>query len=192
MTKDSILHFLTPASPSLDASSLSLQKALLKFAPLFTAYADIPYAEAFNWSELSLPLSEEREWYCVAFRSKRRAGSDSQGDFWPTLVLTFSEIQLTQALHEADRKAHEEGDFYKLLMYWYGVPDVVTGMNLATCIWQSRRHAVAANTRPHHRKATELTAKSYEHYTLERYKLVKLRGESSIFIMPYEGGEVGW
>ncbi|KAM6502298.1 hypothetical protein JOM56_002275 [Amanita muscaria] len=90
MTKDSILHFLTPASPGIDAPSLSLQKALLKFAPLSTAYADIPYAEAFNWSELSLPLSEEREWYCVAFRSKRRAGSDGQ------------------ALHEADRKAHEE------------------------------------------------------------------------------------
>ena len=36
-----------------------------------------PYAEAFNWDELELPADEEREWYCVAFRSKRKEGSDS-------------------------------------------------------------------------------------------------------------------
>jgi hypothetical protein len=36
----------------------------------------MPYADAFNWAEMSLPEEEEREWYCVVFRSKRKAGSD--------------------------------------------------------------------------------------------------------------------
>lgn len=61
-------------------------------------------------------------------------------------------------------------------MYWYGVPHPITRDNLATCIWQSRAHAVAANSRPYHAKAARLAATSYEMYTLERYTLRK--GES--------------
>ena len=62
--------------PDIDPASLSLHKALHKFAPKDADYAATPYAEAFNWTELSLPEDEEREWYCVVFRSKRKAGSD--------------------------------------------------------------------------------------------------------------------
>lgn len=62
--------------PDIDPASLSLHKALHKFSPVSDAYADLPYAEGFNWSELELPEDEEREWYIVAFRSKRRDGSD--------------------------------------------------------------------------------------------------------------------
>lgn len=58
-------------------------------------------------------------------------------------------------------------------MYWYGVPHPITRDNLATCIWQSRAHAVAANSRPYHAKAARLAATSYEMYTLERYTLRK-------------------
>jgi len=160
--------------PDIDDASLSLHKALHTFRPLTSRYANTSYKEAFNWSELSLPRNDEREWYCVAFRSKRRSGSDSK------------------ALYDADKNAHEEAiQAGGLLLYWYGVPDVETGMNLATCIWQSRKHASAANTRPHHRKAVELAARSYEVYSLERHRLVKLRGESSVFVIPYLGGDVG-
>lgn len=58
-------------------------------------------------------------------------------------------------------------------MYWYGVPHPVTRDNLATCIWESRAHAIAAHTRPYHTKAVRLAATSYEMYTLERYTLRK-------------------
>lgn len=62
--------------PDIDPASLSLHKALHRFKPLDGQYAGTPYAEAFNWSNLVLPEDEEREWYCVAFRSKRKAGSN--------------------------------------------------------------------------------------------------------------------
>lgn len=62
--------------PDIDPASLSLHKALHHFRPVSDAYADVPYAEGFNWDQLELPIDEEREWYIVAFRSKRRDGSD--------------------------------------------------------------------------------------------------------------------
>jgi hypothetical protein len=65
-------------------------------------------------------------------------------------------------------------------------------MNLATCIWQSRKHASAANSRPHHIKAMRLAALSYEVYALHRYKLVKAKGERGVTVEAYDGGDVGW
>lgn len=62
--------------PDIDPASLSLHKTLHHFRPIVSDYAATPYAEAFNWSTLRLPKDEEREWYCVVFRSKRKAGSD--------------------------------------------------------------------------------------------------------------------
>lgn len=114
------------------------------------------------------------------------------------------------ALYEADKLAHEEavhnggvsGTFFlsrdaaltaeQLIMYWYGVPDPKTGHNLATCIWQSRRHSVAASSRPHHIRAMQLAAASYEFYTLERHVLRKYKGETGVRVEPFVGGEVGW
>lgn len=80
----------TTRLPSIDPVSLSLHRALHYFRPFSRTYASLSYASAFNWSELRLPEDEEREWYCVAFRSRRREGSN--GD----------------ALYEADKRAHEE------------------------------------------------------------------------------------
>ncbi|KAH9485371.1 UPF0643 protein PB2B2.08 [Psilocybe cubensis] len=161
--------------PDIDPASLSLHKALHHFKPLTTDYASVPYADAFNWSELVLPEEEEREWYCVVFRSKRKPGRDDI------------------SLYDADKHAHEEAIRNGgLILYWYGVPNEVTGMNLATCIWQSRKHATAANSQPHHIKAMRLAAQAYEIYTLERYRLQKLKGSSNVTVHIYEGGEVGW
>lgn len=74
-------------------------------------------------------------------------------------------------------------------MYWYGTPHPETGLNLATCVWQSRAHAAAANSRPHHVRAMRLAAASYERYELERYRLCKLRGEHRLQVLPYEVAE---
>ncbi|KLO19510.1 hypothetical protein SCHPADRAFT_924430 [Schizopora paradoxa] len=166
--------------PNIDPVSLSLHKALHHFRPYDDKYASRPYAEAFNWSDLKLPVDEEREWYIVAFRSKRKSGSDGTRNF----IL---------ALYDADKKAHEEAvQNGGLLMYWYGVPDPTTGLNLATCVWQSRQHAIAANSRPHHIQAMKLAKDSYEIYALERHVLRKSAGQTNVTIEPYEGGDVGW
>lgn len=77
-------------------------------------------------------------------------------------------------------------------MYWFGKPHRETRMNMATCIWQSRKHAVAANSRPHHIRAMKLASKFYEVYGLERYCLQKHKGETGIVVKAYTGGEVGW
>jgi hypothetical protein len=71
--------------PHIDPASLSLHKALHHFRPLNANYATVPYGEAFNWAELELPEHEEREWYCVAFRSKREVGSDGSCSSFPLL-----------------------------------------------------------------------------------------------------------
>ncbi|VDB95961.1 unnamed protein product [Peniophora sp. CBMAI 1063] len=165
----------TTRLPDIDPASLSLHKALHGFSPATERYADTSYAEAFNWDELQLPEDEEREWYCVAFRSKRLVGSENA------------------PLYDADRLAHEEAIRNGgLILYWYGTPDQETGLNLATCIWQSRAHAIAANSRPHHIKAMRLAAASYERYDLERWRLVKERGERGVKVQEYTGGDVGW
>ncbi|KAG6917827.1 hypothetical protein DXG01_000887 [Tephrocybe rancida] len=164
--------------PDIDPASLSLHKALHHFKPLDANYVSTSYGEAFNWAQLVLPEDEEREWYCVVFRSKRKPGSDGG---------------VPPALYDADKRAHEEAVHNGgLILYWYGIPDPVTGMNLATCIWQSRKHAVAANSRPHHIKAMRLAAESYEVYSLERHVLRKERGSPGVTIEPYVSGEIGW
>ncbi|KAJ3517204.1 hypothetical protein NLJ89_g661 [Agrocybe chaxingu] len=161
--------------PDIDPASLSLHKALHHFKPLTPDYADTSYDEAFNWSELELPKDEERDWYCVVFRSRRKSGSDGI------------------SLYEADKLAHEEAIRNGgLILYWYGVPNPTTGMNLATCIWQSRKHAMAANSRPHHINAMRLAANAYDVYGLERYRLRKVQGDPGVFIEPFDGGDVGW
>lgn len=104
--------------PSIDPASLSLHHSLHFIRPSSSAYASLAYPQAFNWASIHLPLSTDREWYCVVFRSKRNKGSEDL------------------SLYEADRRAHEEAiSNGGLIMYWYGVPDA-NGMNLATCIWQ--------------------------------------------------------
>ena len=75
-------------------------------------------------------------------------------------------------------------------MYWYGAPNEATGLNLATCIWQSREHAIRVSSLPQHAKAMGLAAKSFEVYSLERYLLRKEEGQPGVTVEPYIGGEV--
>jgi len=157
--------------PDIDAASLSLHRALHNFCPLTENYAATTYAEAFNWDELDLPEEDEHDWYCVAFRSIRKPGSESG------------------PLYEADRLAHEEAiKNGGLIMYWYGTPDPETGLNLATCVWQSRASAVAAISRPHHIRAQRQAAGAYEMYELERWTLRKQAGSRYLEVLPYVEG----
>jgi hypothetical protein len=94
--------------PDIDPASLSLHKALHLFSPLGSEYARIPYAEGFNWADLQLSEAEEREWYCVAFRSRRKPGSDSAREFFFNFMSSCCSMCSTTALYEADRLAHEE------------------------------------------------------------------------------------
>jgi hypothetical protein len=185
--------------PDIDPVSLSLHKALHHFCALDDKYASRPYQEAFNWDEVAqwMEEDEEREWYIVAFRSQRRDGSDGtrkilfSGYFfhWST---DGALIHLL-ALYNADKLAHEEAvKNGGLIMYWYGVPDPETGLNLATCIWQSRAHAIAANPRPKHAQAAKLAKSSFSTYALERYILRKVKGRRELDILEYVSGEVGW
>ncbi|MCO5599853.1 hypothetical protein L7F22_053960 [Adiantum nelumboides] len=118
----------------------------------------------FNWSELpSLPVEDEYTWYGVAFRSKRKVGSESLN------------------LYEADRRSHEEAvDSGGLLMYWYGSPNAVTGHNLATCIWTNRQDAIRASALPLHARAAAHAFKAYESFELNRYAIVKVKGETKL------------
>jgi hypothetical protein len=72
-------------------------------------------------------------------------------------------------------------------MYWYGIPNPETGMNLATCIWLSRKHALAALSKPYHAKAMRLAAASFEVYELTRYILRKPAGQTGVYLEPFLG-----
>ncbi len=63
--------------PDIDGPSLALHKALHNFVPTTEKYASMSYADAFNWDELDLPEEDEHDWYCVAFRSIRKQGSEN-------------------------------------------------------------------------------------------------------------------
>lgn len=91
--------YTSSSLPTITPLSLSLHQALHRFRPITPNYAIVAYADSFNWSELKLEnlteeqIAKEREWYIVAFRSKRRKG--------------FSEEE-REELYTADREAHEE------------------------------------------------------------------------------------
>lgn len=119
----------------------------------------------FNWSSLRLPIAIEGEWYGVLFRSLRRSGSESIN------------------LYQADRLSHEEAvDSGGLILYWYGVPNHLTGENLATCLWTNRSEAIQASQLPMHKKAVKHAKLAYDKFDLGRYKVVKKRGEQGVRI----------
>jgi hypothetical protein len=71
-------------------------------------------------------------------------------------------------------------------MYWYGTPNPVTGVNLATCVWQSHAHALAAISRPDHMRAMRLAIPSYETFELKRWTLRKTKGSRRVEVLPFD------
>jgi hypothetical protein len=76
-------------------------------------------------------------------------------------------------------------------MYWYGIPDPETGVNLATCVWQSRAYAIAACSRPDHIRAMRLAVSSYEKYDMQRWTLRKTAGSHRLEVLPYDQNTAG-
>lgn len=129
-------------------------------------YAYAAYAECFNWDEVThqLDIDDGGDWFVVVFRSIRNPNANSE------------------LLYNADRLAHEEAkESGGLLKYWYG--DLNEHREcLATCIWASLEFAHLAIVKPLHQKAVKLASEMYETYDLERYSILKRKGESTLHI----------
>ncbi|KIP11615.1 hypothetical protein PHLGIDRAFT_457821 [Phlebiopsis gigantea 11061_1 CR5-6] len=164
-----------PAANDVQASTIALHKALHQFRPVTDEHAQMPYAEVFNWGELLLPLDMEHEWYAVACHSTCENGD------------------LGGPSYDLDEKTHSEAlRSGGLILYWRGISNPATGTNLTTCIWQSRAHAITANSGPHHIRALRQAVTSCEKFELHRYRLRKLSGERALRVEAYDRGDDGW
>ncbi|KAJ7218076.1 hypothetical protein GGX14DRAFT_533599 [Mycena pura] len=160
--------------PTFDENRLSPVLYLpLFFPPIASSPVLVPTAHDPDAASLSLHKALH---HFKAYSADCAARQYSEAFNWDQLVLPV----------------HEERDWYSLLLYWYGIPDQDTGMNLATCIWQSRKHAIAANSQPFNIQAMRLAAQSYEVYTLERYVLRKVAGSTDVTVESFTGTLVGW
>ncbi|GJE94497.1 hypothetical protein PsYK624_106670 [Phanerochaete sordida] len=165
----------TTYQPDLAAATLALHRALHHFRPITEQHADMPFDEAFNWDELSLPEDTEREWFAVVTHSKAKSGTTDG------------------PLYEVNKHAHEEALRHGgLILYWDSAPHPVTGVKMTTCIWRSRAHAIAAHSGPHHIRALRRAVATHERYDMHRYRLRKIRGESTLRVERYDDGDEGW
>ncbi|KAI9327269.1 hypothetical protein BDR26DRAFT_792408, partial [Obelidium mucronatum] len=155
----------SPLSPSLQIRAVDLaltERGLPHFHAITENYFHVPLPDCFNWNQVASLLGPEWEgdWYLVAFRSVRKENADSK------------------ALYDADALAHSEAlESGGLLKYWYGSLNEKREC-LAMCIWSSREFARLATRKPYHILAQSLAGRMYESYTLERWSLQKLKGET--------------
>lgn len=165
--------------PNIDPASIALWRALHAIRPRSLTYAadfasetalDAATAlcKTLNIDAVKLPEDVEGKWYGVMFRSKRKEQSESIN------------------LYEADRQAHEEAVTHGgLLFYWYGVPDILTGFNMATCIWTDPASARVASDLPKHNIAKEHARLAYATFDLSRYAVIKVKGELGVRVEPW-------
>lgn len=124
-------------------------------------YLDLPYEQAFNWSDVFSNLSnnfEAANFYVVVFRSQLAVSSVGS----PILI----------ELYSLDEQAHcEANKSGGLLKYWFGTPSG-DRRNLATCIWTGRDCALKAYGLPAHAKAMKIVCNGvYEHWIIEKFNL---------------------
>jgi hypothetical protein len=139
--------------------------ALLSLTPVSEAYASLPVADAFNWSDGAAAL-EAGEWYLVAFRSVRAAGADEA------------------RLDEYDERAHQEAAASPGFIHYLKGPRAPDGTCMSFCLWQSRADARAAAGKPDHVRAVSLLEEMYETYTLE-YLTVRRDAGGALTFEPY-------
>ena len=140
--------------------------ALDALAPRSAAYATLPVADAFDWTEAGTALGEG-EWYMVAFRSVRRPDADER------------------MLTDYDDRAHLEASQSDGYIHYFKGPLSPDGTCLSFCIWSSRAAARAAAGKPLHAEAAGLVAEMYERYTLEFLRLRRDAGGPLTF-EPYD------
>ena len=128
-------------------------------------YSRLPIGEGFNWNEAFAAI-EDGEWYLVAFRSKHRADTDAA------------------YLARLDERASNAASRLPGFMYYFiGTPQA-DGCCLSFCLWRSRQDAVAGAAAPEHREAKVNGLPCFEHYLLERYRVVKQDGALSFLPLP--------
>ena len=136
-------------------------------APVADNYAVLPVGEAFNWAPVANAI-EPGEWYIVAFRSIVRADADQE------------------RLRQYDDWAHEEASRANGFVHYYRGPQASDRSCLSFCMWDSRAEAREAAARPAHQKAVTLIADTYEAYTLEFLRVLKLAGATYLEFEPYD------
>lgn len=145
--------------------------ALDSLAPRSAAYATMPVADAFDWTEAGAALGEG-EWYMVAFRSVRRSDADER------------------MLTDYDDRAHAEASRSDGYIHYFKGPLSSDGTCLSFCIWSSRADARAAAGKPLHAEAAGLVAEMYERYTLEFLRL-RRTANGPLTFEPYDLPTVG-
>jgi hypothetical protein len=140
--------------------------ALAALEPASEAYATLPVAEAFDWSDVARQLGES-EWYMVVFRSIRRIAAD--------------EIRLA----EFDDLAHHDAESQPGFVHYFKGPAASDRSCLSFCLWTSRAEARAAAGRPAHIQAISVLNEMYERYTLE-FLRVTGRAGAPLQFEPYD------
>ena len=135
-------------------------------APVSEAYAHLPVAEAFDWSDVASQLGPG-EWYLVAFRSMRKAGCDEA------------------LLSDLDERAHVEAATAPGFLFYYKGPLSTDRSCLSFCMWSTRAEARAAAGRPDHVSAVSVLDEMYERYTLEFVRVTGQPGMPLLF-EPYD------
>jgi hypothetical protein len=128
-------------------------------------YSRLPIEAGFNWTE-AFAAVDDGEWYLVAFRSKHRAGADDAYLTW------------------LDERASSAASRVPGFMYYFIGTPRADGCCLSFCLWRSQPEAVAASTDPAHREAMIEGLPHFEHYRLERYRVIKNDGLLSFLSLP--------
>lgn len=146
-----------------------LALALQAFQPLSSQYAFGDYEHAFNIPEIITLIPrdakhlqvtfKDTEIYIIAFRS-----------------ILHEEVQHStekrQFLADVDCASHiEANESGGLLKYWFGTPDDVHGQNLATCWWESKKHAQAGGGGKAHRLGMKAVKNWFKRWNVEEYRL---------------------
>ena len=140
--------------------------ALAALSPVSDAYASLPIADAFDWTETARELGAG-EWYMVAFRSIRRIDADNE------------------RLNLHDERAHLEAAGEPGFVFYFKGPAAADRSCLSFCLWTGRREARAASGKPNHVEAVSLLNEMYESYNLEFLRVTGRPGQPLLF-EPYD------
>jgi hypothetical protein len=140
--------------------------ALAALEPVSEAYASLPVAAAFDWTDVARQLGEG-EWYLVAFRSIRRLGADEA------------------RLAEFDDRAHREAESAPGFVHYFKGPAASDRSCLSFCLWTSRADARASAGGSAHVEAVSVLGEMYERYTLEFLRVTGQAGAPLRF-EPYD------
>jgi hypothetical protein len=140
--------------------------ALAALTPVSDAYATMPIAAAFDWTDAASQLGDG-EWYMVAFRSIRRIDADED------------------RLCAYDELAHLEAAAAPGFVHYFKGPAASDRSCLSFCLWDSRREARAAAGQRHHVEAVSLLNEMYDSYNLEFLRVTGHAGQPLRF-EPYD------